>query len=403
MLEFLKIALIFLFIILLLKRKINIGYALLLGSLPFFILYKFDFSQVPGKLVSALISHSSINLFLSLTLIRSFEYTLRQHGLMKKMTLASNALISNKKLSIVSMPLIIGMLPSLGGAYLSAPMVEYATKNANITKEDKAFINYWFRHPWELILPLYPGIVLSSTVSGIPLRELIILNLPIAVFFFFVGFLSMKNLKSQSPILKTSEELQKTKLNYIVYFIPIIMVLLPVMVFQVDLYVALLLSIVILGIYFKDKIFKILSTIKYGLSSDVLILVLGVMIFKEMLQVSGAVEAVARAINELNIPLIVVFTLLPFIVGLITGISVGFVGSTFPILLNLKEVLPYEISIAFVAGYIGVLISPLHLCLILTKDYFMADLRGIYKRISLATALIFFIALIEFAVLRYYI
>lgn len=402
MLEFLKIAIIFLFIILLLKRKINIGYALLLGSLPFFILYKFDLTEIPEKLAKALTSSSSIGLFLSLTLIRSFEYSLRQHGLMKKMTDASNVLISNQKLSVISMPLIIGMLPSLGGAYLSAPMVDSATRNANISKEDKAFINYWFRHPWELILPLYPGIVLASTVSGIPLRELIMLNLPVAIFFFLAGFINMRNLNVKNP---TSFEKSQTKIkiNYLTYFIPILMVLMPVMVFKVDLFLTLFFCIAILGLFFRDSPLRILRTIKYGLSKEVLILVLGVMIFKEMLQISGAVEGIAKAINELNIPKILVFTALPFIVGLITGISVGFVGSTFPILLNLKEVLSYEISIAFVAGYVGVLISPLHLCLILTRDYFKADLLGIYRRISLATVLIFFIALIEFAILRYYI
>ncbi len=62
-------------------------------------------------------------------MIKSFEYSLRQTGLMQKMTEASQRLVKDKKLSIISMPLIIGMLPSLGGAYLSAPMVDSATKN----------------------------------------------------------------------------------------------------------------------------------------------------------------------------------------------------------------------------------------------------------------------------------
>lgn len=132
-------------------------------------------------------------------------------------------------------------------------------------------------------------------------------------------------------------------------------------------------------------------------------LVFGVIIFKEMLQFSGAVDGIARAITNLEIPYLLIFISLPFFMGLITGISVGFVGSTFPLLIHLKPIIPYEISLAFVSGYAGVLVSPLHLCLILTKEYFKADMLGIYKKIFPAILIIFLFTLIEYTVLRYYI
>ena len=81
------------------------------------------------------------------------------------------------------------MLPSLGGAYFSAPMVKEATSGLHMSREEKAFINYWFRHPWELILPLYPGILLASAVSNIPLYTLIKANLTYAILLLATGFL----------------------------------------------------------------------------------------------------------------------------------------------------------------------------------------------------------------------
>jgi integral membrane protein (TIGR00529 family) len=317
---------------------------------------------------------------------------------MQKMTSATQTLVSNKKFSIISMPLIIGMLPSLGGAYLSAPMVDSATRNTPISKEEKAFINYWYRHPWELILPLYPGIVLASAVSGVSLRDLILLNFPIAVIFFTIGFLlSMENLKNEKKSIKSQDIY-----NSLLSFIPILLVLLPVIIFKIDLSITLFLNILFLCFYFKKNLKETFSILKYGFTLDVIVLVFGVMIFKEMLQLSGAVDGIAKAITDAQIPYLIIFITLPFFVGLITGISVGFVGSTFPILLHLKETLSYEISIAFVSGYAGVLLSPLHLCLILTKDYFKADILGIYKKILPATLIIFFVALIEYFFLRYY-
>ena len=398
MIDIIKIFFVFIFILLLLRRKINIGYALLAGSSLFIILYPFNINRTFQTVFSSLISHTTLNLLFSLTLIKSFEYSLRQTGLMQKMTSATQTLVNNKKFSIISMPLIIGMLPSLGGAYLSAPMVDSATKNISISKEEKAFINYWYRHPWELILPLYPGIVLASAVSGVSLRDLILLNFPVVVIFFIIGFLlSMKNIKNEKNSIKS-----KHIFNSILSFTPILLVLLPVIIFKIDLSITLFCNILFLCFYFKKNFKETFSILKYGFTLDVIVLVFGVMIFKEMLQVSGAVEGIAKAITNAQIPYLIIFITLPFFIGLITGVSVGFVGSTFPILLHLKETVPYEIAIAFVSGYAGVLLSPLHLCLILTKDYFKADILGIYKKIVPATIIIFVVALIEYSFLRYY-
>lgn len=398
MFDILKITFIFLFILFLLRKKINVGYALIAGSFLFIVFYSFNFEITGTTLFKTLSSHTTINLLLSLILIRSFEYSLRQTGLMQRMTEASQRIVNNKKLSIISMPLIIGMLPSLGGAYLSAPMVDSATKNLSMSSEEKAFINYWYRHPWELVLPLYPGIVLASALSEFPLRDLILLNLPVALIFFISGFfLSMKDIKNEKKSIKTFKMLKS-----LYSFVPIVLVLLPVIFLKIDLYLTLFLNILIVCFYFRKKIKETLSIIKYGFTFDVITLVLGVMIFKEMLQYSGAVDGVAKTITQSGIPYLVVFISVPFFIGLITGMSVGFVGSTFPLLIHIKKIMPYEISIAFVSGYLGVLISPLHLCLILTREYFKANMFGIYRKIIPACIVMFFIALIEFMFLRYY-
>ncbi|MGC8938526.1 MAG: DUF401 family protein, partial [Thermodesulfovibrio sp.] len=277
------------------------------------------------------------------------------------------------------------------------PMVDSATKNLEMSKEEKAFINYWYRHPWELVLPLYPGVVLASAISGISLRKLILLNLPAALILFISGFfLSMHGVKNEKKASKN------VSLKILSSFTPIVLVLLPVIIFKIDLFIALIANILIVCLYHKKTIKKTLSIIKYGFTYDVFLLVAGVIIFKEMLQASGAVDGIAKAITQSGIPYLVVFITLPLLIGLITGISIGFVGSTFPLLTHLKETLPYEISIAFVSGYVGVLLSPLHLCLILTREYFKADMIGIYRKIISGCIVIFFAALIEFVVLRYY-
>jgi hypothetical protein len=80
---------------------------------------------------------------------------------------------------------------------------------------------------------------------------------------------------------------------------------------------------------------------------------------------------------------------------MMTGITQAYVGMTFPILLglvsgqNVSNVSPGWTAFAFVSGFAGVLLSPVHLCLILTNAYFKANTLRVYRLLFLpALALI---------------
>ena len=122
------------------------------------------------------IDSATIKLILALSFIRIFEMILREHAVLTNMMSAVKTIFRNRKIVAASMPLLIGLLPSVGGAYFSAPMVDEATRDTKMSLEEKGFVNYWLRHPWEYILPLYPGILLASAISKIELRDFILLT-----------------------------------------------------------------------------------------------------------------------------------------------------------------------------------------------------------------------------------
>jgi len=69
----------------------------------------------------------------------------------------------------------------------------------------------------------------------------------------------------------------------------------------------------------------------------------------------------------------VVFAL-PFIVGLISGFNPAAVAITFPIVVAPMAVAdPRFIAFAFASGFAGVMLSPAHMCLVLTVQHFKAD------------------------------
>ena len=137
MLDIIKLAATFLLIVLLLRRKVNIGLVMLIGAAFLGVLYLMGPLAVLRTAGDALTDGVTLKLAAALSLIRVFELVLRERNVLARMTEAARALFGNRKAAIVSMPLLIGMLPSVGGAYFSAPMVEESTRDADMSQEEK--------------------------------------------------------------------------------------------------------------------------------------------------------------------------------------------------------------------------------------------------------------------------
>lgn len=396
MIDLLKILLIFVLILFLLRKKLNIGYVMLIATSILFLLYRMPLEAIWKTCKGAALDSATIKLMLALSFIRIFEKILREHNILAHMMNAVKTIFRSRKVVASSMPLLIGLLPSIGGAYFSAPMVAEATHDTEMSPEEKGFVNYWLRHPWEYILPLYPGILLASAISKIELHSLITVNLSFAVFTMITGFIfGMQRMKG---VVETGEKISR---EGIWSFLPIAAVLFLVVIFHMELHYALIASVIALFLFYRYDLKAILSCLKHGFSLDVIILILSVMLFKEAMEASGAVKNVSQFFMNEGIPTLPILFLLPFVTGLLTGITIGFVGSTFPLILSMVDNTSIaSISFAFASGFLGVLLSPVHICLVLTREYFKADLWEMYKMIIPASLIVFCVAIVEYMILR---
>ncbi|MCJ7601754.1 MAG: DUF401 family protein, partial [Desulfobulbaceae bacterium] len=119
-----------------------------------------------------------------------------------------------------------------------------------------------------------------------------------------------------------------------------------------------------------------------------LFVIAAIFIFKDVMQAAGVVDAMALSAGD-GIALFAASVFLPFLVGMVSGINVAFVGATFPLLLGLldalnmrEQMIPYLVLASF-TGFTGVMISPLHICFILTCEFFGADLARAWRRLVL--------------------
>jgi hypothetical protein len=82
--------------------------------------------------------------------------------------------------------------------------------------------------------------------------------------------------------------------------------------------------------------------------------------------------------------LILAAVVLPGLVGLITGLLMACVGATVPLLLALlpegAPVLPW-LALSLSSGFTGTMISPLHICFVLSCEYFKVDFAASWKRV----------------------
>jgi len=68
------------------------------------------------------------------------------------------------KTALYIAPALIGLVPMPADAVVSASMVKDIARKTNLTLEEAAFLNYWFRHIIEYSWPIYRGIISSISI-----------------------------------------------------------------------------------------------------------------------------------------------------------------------------------------------------------------------------------------------
>jgi hypothetical protein len=87
----------------------------------------------------------------------------------------------------------------------------------------------------------------------------------------------------------------------------------------------------------------------------------------------------------LGIPLLMVKMVIPFVSGAVTGIAVGFVGASFPLVFALLGPDPSlnqiasTTTFAYGFGFMGMMLSPVHICFLVTNEYFKTRLLHAYR------------------------
>ncbi len=378
-------------IVLIASRKIELGYALFIGTVLLGAVFHMSPMGFAHSILKAVIDPKTLTLLGSIFLILILNETLKASGQMEILVQTSIKLLHDVRLTTFFLPALIGMLPLPGGAYFSAPMVDSTLKNTDVSPQKKLFANYWFRHTGEYINPIYPGIVATAALTGLNFRTIVKSNIWLTITAIFIGAIIVFGGKRNG--FNSEKSSYKGNLNEIKLFLkgvsPLLLILVMVILFGINIVLSIAIGVGVLLLSCRLRREKIAGVFKKAASLQMLCMILGIVFFQNVLSDCGAVEKITAFLQSSGIGLLPIIAIVPFLSGFVTGITIAFVGLSLPLLLPLlPEVTPWNIMFIFACGFGGVLLSPVHLCLVITCQYFKVKLFSVYKYLVPAVLLV---------------
>ena len=390
-------------IIILIRLKIPLSITLSASAAILGWLYHMSFAEIANGLLKTIGSIENLYLILVLELVLLFSALLKENGSMGRAIAALNRLFQDARFTVAFIPAVVGLLPVLGGAMLSAPLVAEASDELNLSRERRTFINYWFRHIWEYTLPTFSAVFLTAGIVGIPIPDLVKTNLPLTGAAVLTGtYFGFKGVQPvQSPGGKAKRNMRKDGLDFVWNLLPFFLVILLTLCFDWHLLYSLVLMIFGTILLHRMKIHTIIRLSRQHLSIDLAFLIWAMMLFKEILLSSGAMVHVTGELSRMGMPQVILLVIVPAAIAFVTGYAPAMVGLSFPVLLPIiqsSQSIAASTMLALASGICAHMLSPMHPCYAMTLKYNRASMAKTY-RLLLAPTLITFLTGVVFFML----
>jgi integral membrane protein (TIGR00529 family) len=387
----------FLVILLLIRKKINFGFSLFIGSIiiGIFSLQIITPVDIPKAMIEASfysfekqqIVTETTELALLMTLIFVLAKSMQETGAITALINSLRTFFS-KGGTLAVIPAVYGLMPVPGGALFSAPPIDNEGDKYQLTKNQKNFFNIWFRHVWFPIYPISSAMILICSVkfSGIPIERLILANFSAFLAVVIIGFVFLKRFTKNTTQVTTP---LKKDYHGLIFIIPPVIPLLfyPLTLVGLSETRCFLLgvSVSLLSLYFllNIDIKNYLGVLRKSLTLNLVYAIFGIMILRQMMEVSQIHVLITDMMQNLAFPALLIVILIPLLLGTLTGYNLGAVALSYPLVEPFFAFTGVQllglISLIFMSSLIGYLISPIHLCNVLSSEYLKTDTTRMYK------------------------
>lgn len=366
-------------IVVLLRFKVLIGPAILSGGLLIWLFESRSFEKLWIAFTETLTMQRTWDLLLCLYFVMCLEVELRKSGSLHGMVVTLRNIFSSNKVTLAFMPAFLGLLPSLGGARFSAPIVQEASEGIAVDDEQKSAINLWFRHIFEFSNPLMPGVILACGIANVSIGDLIDQVGWVTILCFVLGWIFLIIPLKITDLEKATNTQHDRTIDWkslVLAFGPIVTSFLLIVAFNVQAALAMGLVVVAfipLYFWFKRPI-SVKSVFTESLDKKLFFNVICILYFIQLLTVIGTLDEIVSVFNNSSLPQAVIIACLSFIFGVMTGMGQGYIAIVMPIVALMGPGNIVLVGIAMVYGMAGQMVTPTHLCILVTVEYFKCRL-----------------------------
>ena len=365
-------------IILMLRRHIPIGPCMLTGGLFIWLMKTPELHYLTQAFTETLSLPRTYDIIFALYFVMCLEIELRTSGALAGMVHALQKIFSSNRVTLAVMPAFLGLLPSLGGARFSAPIVEEASKGLGLTSDHQAAINFWFRHIFEFSSPIIPGMIMACNIAGVAYSEFIMHLCWLTVLMFSVGwFVLIRPIKTDSIKENAGSQAADEQgwQDLWLSLSPVVLTFVLVVFFNMNASVGM--GVVTAGLFlvlhFTKREVSLKDVIVDAIDMKMFFNVLCILYFIQILTVTQVLQEIVAAFQSSPLPVPVIIACVSFIIGVLTGMSQGHVAIIMPIIAAMQTGSLNLAGVAMAFGVAGQMLTPTHMCLVVTVDYFKAN------------------------------
>ena len=380
------LGIVFLGIVLLLALRRPLYQAILGGLLAAALLFRIPPAAALGRVGRVFADWNSLSVLVSLYLITFLQRMLEARSQIQLAQRDLNGLFHNRRVNAMGAPLFIGLLPSAAAMILCGDIVRDATDGV-LEPREQAFVTNWVRHIPESALPTYPAVLLMANLSGVPLgRFMLGMAVPLAVLALMAYFPYLRRLP-RDPGTPRSENRRADALHLLQHLWPLMLILALILIGGVSVVPALAASILASALVYRFRAGELLGILRSAFEWRLLLNTFLVLVLKEFIAYTGALELLPDALSALPVPGYLVFALMFFLGGIISG-NTGIIALGAPLAFSaLGGGVPLTVLLMCMC-HAASQVSPTHVCLVVAAEYYHISLGALIRK-TLPRALLF--------------
>ena len=381
----------FCFLGLMLYKRVNLGITLNSTALLLALL-SINWQTIPTIIYETSVDLRTISVVLATFGVMLMSQLYKETRVINDLSESLSRIIKSSKIVSSVLPAVIGFLPVAGGALMSASLVDTEAERLGLKPEKKAYVNLWFRHTIFPVYPISQVLIVTAALTGIAIPLIIMRQIPVVIVMiivgYFIGFWKVSNPKNKEN--SDPKSLNSQMKRFLIAFSPILTTIVVVVCLDFsgfnlfkqgfDVLTATFIGLVVLIVISKPSLQVFEKPFKnwgiYGITSAAY----GALLLYNITKAAGISGIFENLVTSGTIDTILLLTIVPAILGFLTGSPLGGISIGVSILDGiLTSFSPKTVALLYMSTYLGYLIAPTHLCFVFTADYFKCSLGKVYK------------------------